>query len=71
MFDGYPGAPENTLDDNRAVGDVPYVGYADVTSILQGLANPNGTYTVADAKAYTGFTDGGGYCRRMGTGCHL
>ncbi len=31
----------------------PYVNYADITSLVTGLANPNGTYTVADVVGTT------------------
>ncbi len=51
IYDGYP-----TVFGNDAAIDIPYVCYADVTSIIQGLANPSGTYTVADMRAATGFS---------------
>ncbi len=58
LYDGFPNTPTNPF--NSAAADMPYVAYADVTSIVAGLADPTGTYTVGNVKAYTGYTDGGG-----------
>ncbi len=58
VYDGFPNSPTNSR--NIAAIDMPYLAYADVTSILQRLGDASGTYTVANIKAYTGFTDGGG-----------
>ncbi len=54
IYDGYRNTPTN-LNDVPAI-DIPYACYTDVTSILQGLENPNGTYTIADMRASTGFS---------------
>jgi hypothetical protein len=51
IFDGFFNA---TFDDNS-----PYACYADVTSLLQGLANPNGQYTVANVRATQADLSGG------------
>ncbi|WP_299212940.1 T9SS type B sorting domain-containing protein [uncultured Aquimarina sp.] len=56
VFDGYRNTPTNPLGDN-ANDEVPYVCYADVTSLLD-PANPFGTYTVANMNATQGFTTG-------------
>jgi hypothetical protein len=39
--------------------NAPYVVYADVTSLVSGLQNPNGTYTVANVRASQGKIEGG------------
>ncbi len=54
IYDGY----SNTVSNNNAnaTDNVPYVCYADVTSIVQN--NGYGTYTVADMKATLGVTSG-------------
>ncbi|MBG6131738.1 gliding motility-associated-like protein [Aquimarina sp. EL_43] len=54
IYDGYRNTATNP--SNAAVIDIPYVCYADVTTLIQGLANANGTYTVADMRASTGFS---------------
>ncbi len=55
IYDGYRNTAGNP--SNAAVIDIPYVCYADVTSYVQGLGvgNANGTYTIADMRAATGF----------------
>lgn len=57
VFDGYRNTPTNPLGDT-ANDEVPYVCYADVTSLID-PDNPFGTYTVADMNATQGFTSGG------------
>ncbi|MCX2764216.1 T9SS type B sorting domain-containing protein [Aquimarina muelleri] len=54
IYNGYRNTATNP--SNRAADDIPYVCYADVTSIIQGLGtgNANGTYTVGDMRAATG-----------------
>ncbi len=52
IYDGYRNTATNP--SNNAAIDIPYVCYADVTSILQGLADPQGEYTVADMRASIG-----------------
>ncbi|PKV48750.1 putative repeat protein (TIGR01451 family)/predicted secreted protein (Por secretion system target) [Aquimarina sp. MAR_2010_214] len=54
IYNGYRNTPTNT--ENRAKSDIPYVCYADVTEIVKGLSTPDGTYTVADMRASTGFS---------------
>ncbi|WP_254504204.1 T9SS type B sorting domain-containing protein [Aquimarina spinulae] len=56
IYDGYRNTATNP--SNSAVIDIPYVCYADVTTLIQGLGagNANGTYTVADMRASTGFS---------------
>lgn len=54
IFDGYRNTPTNP--ENNALIDIPYVCYADVTDIVKGLSTPNGTYTVANMRASTGFS---------------
>ena len=39
--------------------NAPYAVYADVTSLVSGLQNPNGTYTVANVRASQGKIEGG------------
>ncbi len=53
IYDGYP-----TVAGNDAETDIQYVCYADVTSLLQGIADPSGTYTIADMRASTEFSSG-------------
>jgi gliding motility-associated-like protein len=43
-------------------GNKPYSCYADVTSLLTGLANPQGTYTVANVLSSQGSNGGTGLC---------
>lgn len=52
IYDGYRNTTYNP--SNVAAIDIPYVCYADVTSFVQGLADPSGTYTIADMRASTG-----------------
>ncbi|WP_271785009.1 T9SS type A sorting domain-containing protein [Aquimarina algiphila] len=54
IFDGYRNTPTNP--ENSAVIDIPYVCYADVTNIVKDLPTPDGTYTVANMRASTGFS---------------
>ena len=56
FYDSYP----NNIYGSGAPG-YAYVSYADVTSLLQGLANANGTYTVADLVAGNGKRTSGGW----------
>lgn len=51
VYDSYK---TNLFNDTK-----PYVCFADVTSLLQNLKNPNGTYTVANIKATEGYVSGG------------
>lgn len=51
IFDGFT---NETLNSNS-----PYACYADVTSILSGLANPNGSYFVANVRATQADLPGG------------
>ncbi len=52
IFDGYRNSSTNPGD--IAVQDIPYACYTDVTDIVKGLSNPEGTYTVANMRAATG-----------------
>ncbi|WP_394974436.1 T9SS type B sorting domain-containing protein [uncultured Croceitalea sp.] len=55
LFDGF------TSTDNTVRQNSPYACYADVTSLITALANPEGDYTVANIRATTGgLTPGGG-----------
>jgi len=55
LFDGF------TSTDSSVRQNSPYACYADVTSIITSLANPEGDYTVANIRATTGgLTPGGG-----------
>ncbi len=42
------------------IANSPYACYADITSLVTGLANPEGEYTVANIRATQGFVNGGG-----------
>jgi gliding motility-associated-like protein len=42
------------------IANSPYACYADITSLVNGLANPEGEYTVANIRATQGFLNGGG-----------
>ncbi len=55
IYDGYRNTPTNVSD--VAADDVPYVCYADVTSLID-QNNTNGTYTVANMNATIGRTSG-------------
>ncbi|MDH7446333.1 hypothetical protein [Aquimarina sp. 2201CG14-23] len=57
IYDGYRNTPTNPNDN--ASNDIPYVCYADVTATLKTLANPDGTYTVANVRSATGLTAAG------------
>ncbi len=69
IYDGYRGTPTNVLPvgidptdpgatpNPNATDDVPYVCYADVTSLID-QANTNGTYTLANMNATIGQTSG-------------
>ncbi len=52
LYDGY----RNTVTNPNDIGveDMPYVCYTDVTDIVKGLSDPDGTYTVANMRATTG-----------------
>jgi len=52
LFDGF--------DDPDFGDNAPYACYADVTTLVTGLADPNGEYTVANVRATNGFISGGG-----------
>ncbi|NAS31593.1 DUF11 domain-containing protein, partial [Flavobacteriaceae bacterium R38] len=52
LFDGF--------NDPDFGANAPYACYADVTSIVTGLADANGEYTVANVRATNGFITGGG-----------
>ncbi|MDD2984894.1 T9SS type B sorting domain-containing protein [Flavobacterium sp.] len=52
LFDGF-----NNTD---FVANSPYACYADITSLVTGLANPEGEYTAANIRATQGFVNGGG-----------
>lgn len=43
-------------------GSTPYACYADVTGLVQGLADPAGTYTVGNMTSSLGFHGGTGLC---------
>ncbi|MCL9809971.1 beta strand repeat-containing protein, partial [Flavobacterium luminosum] len=50
-------------DPNNPIGDDDnkvYACYYDITSLVTGLANPQGTYTVADVVSSTGYNGGTG-----------
>ncbi|UPQ80493.1 T9SS type B sorting domain-containing protein [Flavobacterium azooxidireducens] len=42
------------------IANSPYSCFADITSLVTGLANPEGEYTVANIRATQGFINGGG-----------
>ena len=52
LFDGF--------NDPDFGVNAPYACYADVTSLISGLADPNGEYTMANVRATNGFISGGG-----------
>ena len=55
LFDGF------TSTDPDVQRNSPYACYADVTSLVTALANPEGEYTVANVRSVTGsLTPGGG-----------
>jgi len=58
LYDGYRNTATNP--SNNVAKDVPYVCYADVTSLVAPQANPNGTYTVANVRGYVGPARSGG-----------
>ncbi|WP_348798281.1 T9SS type B sorting domain-containing protein [Flavobacterium adhaerens] len=41
---------------------IPYVYYKDVTSMIEGLSNPEGSYTVANITSSVGQLSNGGFC---------
>lgn len=51
IYDYYPATSNGS--------QIPYAYYYDATALLQGLADPEGTYTVADIIASRGKIDGG------------
>ncbi|MDG1571509.1 T9SS type B sorting domain-containing protein [Robiginitalea sp. M366] len=54
IYDGFTSA------DNSVRQNSPYACYADVTSIVSALANPEGEYTVANIRSVTGSLSPGG-----------
>ncbi|WP_194766423.1 T9SS type B sorting domain-containing protein [Tamlana sp. I1] len=54
IFDGYD---YNNI--NNSVKDSPYVCYKNVTNLLKGLVEADGTYTVANVRATRGWRNGG------------
>jgi gliding motility-associated-like protein len=54
LYDGF------TSTDASMRTNSPYACYADVTSILSGLANPQGTYTIANVRSIIGNGVSGG-----------
>lgn len=42
------------------IANSPYTCYADITSLVTSLSNPEGEYTVANIRATQGFSNGGG-----------
>ena len=53
LYDGY------TSSDNSMRTNSPYACYADVTSLVAGLSDPKGEYTVANVRAVNGYIGGG------------
>ena len=58
LYDGFRSTVTNS--SNTSTTDVPFVAYADITSLLLELEDPSGVYTVANVKTFTGVTDLGG-----------
>ncbi|ALM08467.1 hypothetical protein SB49_12080 [Sediminicola sp. YIK13] len=54
LYDGF------TSTDASMRANSPYACYADVTAILSGLANPQGTYTIANVRSIIGNGVSGG-----------
>lgn len=54
IFDGY-----NHSNINQSFKDSPIICYKNVTGLLQGLTNADGTYTLANLRATTGKRNGG------------
>ncbi|MCK5442265.1 MAG: hypothetical protein KAJ23_10270, partial [Maribacter sp.] len=54
LFDGFTSA------DNSVRQNSPYACYADVTALITPLANPTGTYTVANIRSVVGSLSPGG-----------
>lgn len=52
LFDGFT--------DPDFIANSPYACYADITSLVTSLANPEGEYTLANIRATQGFVNGGG-----------
>jgi len=52
IFDGFT--------DPNFIANSPYACYANITSLVTGLANPEGEYTAANIRATQGFVNGGG-----------
>ncbi len=52
VYNGYRDTATNA--NPVAAEELPYVCYADVTNIVKGLPDPNGTYTVANVRAGIG-----------------
>ncbi|MBC8766879.1 T9SS type B sorting domain-containing protein [Arenibacter sp. BSSL-BM3] len=54
LYDGF------TSTDASMRANSPYACYADVTTLLSGLANPQGLYTIANVRSVTGTGTSGG-----------
>ena len=54
IFDGY-----DPVNINNSFKDSPIICYKNVTSLLQGLADADGTYTLANLRATRGWRTGG------------
>ncbi|MFN4198587.1 MAG: chromophore lyase, partial [Flavobacterium sp.] len=52
LFDGFT--------DPQFMANSPYACYADITSLVTSLTNPEGEYTVANIRCTQGFVNGGG-----------
>lgn len=52
IFDGFT--------NPNFIANSPYACYADITSLVTGLNNPEGEYTVANIRATQGYINGGG-----------
>ena len=61
ILDGVVFNPDGTVDEENTINDGPIVCYKNVTNLLRnlGIANANGTYTVANLRATQGIRGGG------------
>ncbi|PZR23562.1 MAG: hypothetical protein DI539_02865 [Flavobacterium psychrophilum] len=59
IFDGYGYYTGGGTALSRSFKDCPVICYKDVTSLVQGLAQPAGEYTVANVRATRGIRSGG------------